>query len=50
MKYHALLVLFFEKQQKLKFSSAANYKWPFMGYGRIAVNSLSLHPNMFWVL
>ena len=30
-EYHALLVLFFEKQQNLKLSSAANYRWHFMG-------------------
>ena len=31
MKYHALFVIF-EKVAKLKFSSAANYRWSFMGY------------------
>ena len=30
MKYHALFVIF-EKQQNLKLSSAANYRWSFMG-------------------
>ena len=30
MKYHALFVIF-EKQQNLKLSSAANYKWHFIG-------------------
>ena len=35
MKYHALFVIF-EKQQNLKFSSAANYRWRFKGkYGCI---------------
>ena len=29
MKYHALFVIF-EKQQNLKLSSAANYRWRFM--------------------
>ena len=33
MKYHALL-LFLKKQQNLKLSSAANYRWSFMGYAR----------------
>ena len=30
VKFHALL-LFLEKQQNLKLSSAANYRWRFMG-------------------
>ena len=30
MKYYALFVIF-EKAAKLKLSSAANYKWRFMG-------------------
>ena len=29
MKYHALFVIFEEKQIKLKLSSAANYRWRF---------------------
>ena len=32
MKYHALLLLLFlKKRQHLKLSSAANYRWHFMG-------------------
>ena len=31
MKYHALFVIF-EKQLNFKLSSAANYRWRFMGY------------------
>ena len=31
IKYHALL-LFLKKRQNLKLSSAANYRWRFMGY------------------
>ena len=31
MNYHALL-LFFKKRQNLKLSSAANYRWRYMGY------------------
>ena len=30
MKYHYLFVIF-EKGQNLKLSSAANYRWPFIG-------------------
>ena len=30
MEYHALFVIF-EKQQNLKFSSAANHRWHFKG-------------------
>ena len=31
MKYHALFVVFLNKGQNLKLSSAANYRWRFMG-------------------
>ena len=31
MKYHALFVIF-EKAETFEMSSAANYRWRFMGY------------------
>ena len=31
MKYHALFVIFEKKKQNVKLSSAANYRWRFMG-------------------
>ena len=31
MKYHAVLVTFKKKQQNLKLSSSANYRWRFKG-------------------
>ena len=36
MRFHEILMpylLFLKKQQNLKLSSAANYRWRFMGYG-----------------
>ena len=32
MKYHTLYLLFMRNSQNLKLSSAANYRWRFMGY------------------
>ena len=34
MKYHALFAIFETKQQNLKLSSAANYRWSFKGSGQ----------------
>ena len=40
MKYHALYVIF-EKAANLKLSSAANYRWRFMGQEVISAGEVS---------
>ena len=39
MKYHTFFVIFEKARQNFKLSSAANYRWRFMG---------QTYQNMFW--
>ena len=53
MKYHALL-LFLKKRQNSKLSSAANYRWHFMGYDicihNLLASDLDLMNVFFYVI
>ena len=53
MKYHALFVFFLKKQQNLKLSSAANYRWRFKGLKidlELIQSSLSLVTSLIQIV